>query len=69
MRFWFEFFKDNRFNFRFKIANLIMGDELRECLAFSYARLTSMMGNDELTNLQKKKISNTVDDISYLMFD
>lgn len=33
MRFWFDFFRDKRFSFDFKIANLIMGDALRNYLA------------------------------------
>lgn len=31
--FWFDFFKDKRFSFRFKLANLIMNDYLRNYLA------------------------------------
>ena len=31
--FWIEFFKDDRFSFRFKLANLIMNDYLRNYLA------------------------------------
>lgn len=33
MRFWFDFFRDKRFSLDFKIANLIMGDALRNYLA------------------------------------
>lgn len=31
--FWFDFFRDKRFSFRFKLANLIMNDYLRNYLA------------------------------------
>lgn len=31
--FWFDFFKDKRFSLRFKLANLIMNDYLRNYLA------------------------------------
>lgn len=33
MPFWIEFFADKRFGWRFKIANFIMGDCLRNCLS------------------------------------
>jgi hypothetical protein len=33
MKFWIEFFRDKRFSLDFKIANLIMGDSLRNYLA------------------------------------
>lgn len=33
MSFWLEFFADKRFGWRFKIANFIMGDYLRNYLA------------------------------------
>ena len=33
MLFWLEFFTDKRFGWRFKIANFIMGDYLRNYLA------------------------------------
>ena len=33
MPFWIEFFTDKRFGWRFKIANFIMGDYLRNYLA------------------------------------
>lgn len=33
MGFWVEFFRDKRFSWDFKIANLIMGDSLRNYLA------------------------------------
>lgn len=33
MKFWLEFFADKRFGWRFKIANFIMGDYLRNHLA------------------------------------
>ena len=32
MRFWFEFFRDKRFAWDFKLANFIMGDMLRSYL-------------------------------------
>ena len=31
--FWIDFFKDRKFSFRFKLANLIMNDYLRNYLA------------------------------------
>jgi len=33
MGFWLEFFTDKRFGWRFKLANFIMGDYLRNYLA------------------------------------
>lgn len=33
MRYWLEFFADKRFGWRFKLANFIMGDYLRNYLA------------------------------------
>lgn len=33
MRYWLEFFTDKRFGWRFKLANFIMGDYLRNYLA------------------------------------
>ena len=33
MGFWLEFFADKRFGWRFKLANFIMGDYLRNYLA------------------------------------
>ena len=39
MRFWIDFFKDKRFAWDFKIANLIMGDVLRDYLVADLMRL------------------------------
>lgn len=33
--FWNDFLFDKRYSIRFKICNIIMGDRLRECLAFA----------------------------------
>lgn len=67
MRFWIEFFKDKRFNFRFKIANLVMGDRLREYLAVNCAALQAISKTERFTEFHKKKINRAVCDLRSLM--
>ena len=67
MKFWFEFFKDKRFNFRFKIANLIMGDRLREYLAVNCAALKEISEAERFTEFHKRKINKIVRDIHSIM--
>ena len=67
MKFWFEFFKDKRFNFRFKIANLIMGDRLREYLAVNCAVLKEISETERFTEFHKRQINKVVRDIHSIM--
>ena len=50
IRDWIEFFTDKRFSFRFKIANLIMGDDLRSAVAFSRFSAKTILDHAETYN-------------------
>lgn len=67
MRFWFEFFKDKRFAWDFKIANFIMGDRLRNYLAINSTMLKDIAKSNELTDFQKRRIGRVVKDLNVLM--
>ena len=67
MRFWIEFFKDKRFNFRFKVANLVMGDRLRENLAVNSAVLDTISKSERVIEFHKKKINRVACDLRSLM--
>lgn len=67
MRFWFEFFKDKRFAWDFKIANFIMGDRLRNYLAINSTMLKDIANSNELTDFQKRRIGRVVKDLNVLM--
>ena len=67
MRFWWEFFKDKRFAWDFKIANFIMRDSLRSYLAINSTMLKDMTKSTELTDFQKRRISRVVEDLNTLM--
>lgn len=67
MRFWLEFFRDKRFAWDFKIANLIMGDRLRSYLAINSTMLKDIAKFNELTDFQKRRIGRVVDDLNMLM--
>ena len=67
MRFWWKFFKDKRFAWDFKIANLIMGDRLRSYLAINSTMLKDIAKSNELTDFQKRRISRVVKDLNVLM--
>lgn len=47
MGFWIEFFRDKRFSWRFKLANFIMNDYLRNYLAVG-----CMLPLDKIVNLE-----------------
>ncbi len=67
MKFWFDFFKDKRFSLDFKIANLIMGDVLRNYLAIDCAALNEITKSSECNDFHKKKISKVIKDLNVLM--
>lgn len=55
---WIEFFADKRFGWRFKIANFIMGDYLRNYLAVgclcSLSDIIDLESDDPLMRFAKK---------------
>lgn len=70
MPFWIEFFADKRFGWRFKIANFIMGDYLRNYLAVGcLCELDNSMSmgidNSVAKHIQKRlgKVRKTIIDI------
>lgn len=67
MKFWFEFFKDKRFAWDFKIANFIMRDRLRSYLAIDSTMLKDMAKSNDLTYFQQNRISRVVKDLDVLM--
>lgn len=67
MRFWWEFFKDKRFAWDFKIANLIMGDRLRSYLAIDSTMLKDIAKSNSVTDFQKRRIGRVVTDLNTLM--
>ena len=67
MKFWFEFFKDKRFAWDFKIANFIMRDRLRSYLAIDSTMLKDMAKSNDLTYFQQNRISRVVKDLNVLM--
>ena len=69
MKFWLEFFKDKRFSLDFKIANLIMGDILRNYLATDCAALKEITNSNECPDFYKKKISKVINDLNMLMLN
>lgn len=54
MKFWIEFFKDKRFSLDFKIANLIMGDSLRNYLA------TDLLVLQKIEDKQARKVEKDI---------
>lgn len=54
MRFWLGFFRDKRFSFDFKIANLIMGDALRNYLA------TDLIVLEKIEDKRARKIEKNI---------
>lgn len=54
MRFWLDFFRDKRFSFDFKIANLIMGDALRNYLA------TDLIVLEKIEDKRARKIEKNI---------
>lgn len=67
MKFWRNFFKDKRFAWDFKIANLIMRDYLRAYLSIDATMLKEIAKSDELTEFQKRRILRVVKDLKVLM--
>lgn len=67
MGFWFDFFKDKRFSFDFKIANFIMNDSLRNYLTVDSVKLNDMLQATNLTKSQKKSLNKIAKDIRVLM--
>lgn len=72
--FWIEFLKDKRFSVRFKICNIIMGDRLREMVAFSRMNAKEIIESEKLYKgipeahvklsiMRAKHICNYLDDI------
>ena len=58
IKFWKDFLLDKRFSIRFKICNIIMGDYLREMIAFSKSNAEQIIENvstyDEVPEAQAK---------------
>lgn len=58
IKFWKDFLLDKRFSIRFKICNIIMGDYLREMIAFSKLNAEQIIENastyDEVPEAQAK---------------
>ena len=58
IKFWKDFLLDRRFSIRFKICNIIMGDYLREMIAFSKLNAEQIIENastyDEVPEAQAK---------------
>lgn len=48
LSYWKEFLMDKRFTLRFKIANLIMGDDLRATLAFINMEAVNTIEHEKL---------------------
>lgn len=70
LKFWFRFFKSENFGFRFKIANLIMNDELRGRLAIDLITLENigtMISGYDMTRTVGNKINIVYDDIYDIM--
>lgn len=67
MSFWFEFFKDKRFSFRFKVANLIMNDYLRNYLATDCCILNKVINSKDCSDFNKRQINKVVKNINTLM--
>lgn len=70
LKFWFWFFKSENFGFRFKIANLIMNDELRGRLAIDLITLenvSTMISGYDMTRTVGNKINIVYDDIYDIM--
>lgn len=70
MPFWIEFFTDKRFGWRFKIANFIMGDYLRNyltvgCLCELDNSINMEIDNPVAKHIQKRlgKVKKTIIDI------
>lgn len=69
--FWFDFFKDKRFSLRFKLANLIMNDYLRNYLAVgcmvpldnTLRYVEAKTNNEKYMQRQMGKVANTIEDI------
>lgn len=69
--FWFEFFKDKRFSLRFKLANLIMNDHLRNYLAVGcllplekgLEYVEAETDNEKYMQKQMEKVVDTIKDI------
>ena len=68
MRFWVEFFRDERFSFSFKIANFIMQDSLRIYLASDCKTLREVKRTGGLTDSSKARINTVISDLSRLMY-
>ncbi len=67
MRFWFEFFKDKRFAWDFKIANFIMRDYLRNYLATDCLVLEEVAKSNNCPNFHKKRINKVIKNLNRLM--
>ena len=63
----FDIIGDKRFSWRFKLANLILGDDLRLNLAFAKMRLENALDYVEKSSeLSKKNIVRAIRDIDEL---
>lgn len=69
MPFWIEFFTDKRFGWRFKIANFIMGDYLRNYLAVGCLCELDNSINMEIDNPAAKYIQKRLDKVRETIID
>lgn len=67
MKFWLEFFKDKRFSWDFKIANLIMGDSLRNYLVVNCVILKEVTKSGDCSDYHAGKINKVINDLNTLM--
>lgn len=69
MPFWIEFFTDKRFGWRFKIANFIMGDYLRNYLSVSCLCELDNSINMEIDNPAAKYIQKRLGKVREAIID
>lgn len=67
MKFWIDFFRDKRFSLDFKIANLIMGDSLRNYLAMDCVALKAIAENSGVSEFYKARLKKIAIDMEVLM--
>lgn len=67
MRFWFEFFRDKRFAWDFKLANFIMRDILRNYLALCCMSLKDVLKYGDLPKWHTAEINDVISSLQTLM--
>lgn len=67
MRFWFEFFRDKRFAWDFKLANFIMGDMLRSYLELYRVALEGVIKYGNLPDWHTAELNEVLSSLQTLM--